>query len=66
MDVAERAFAFASLCDLPAGTPVVQLVRDLEPGMVHRMANPGEEVSSLKWMLGYAANLLKPPARYTV
>lgn len=66
LDVAERAFAFASLCDLPAGTPVVQLVRDLEPGMVHRMANPGAEVSSLKWMLGYAANLLQPPARYTV
>lgn len=66
LEVAERAFAFASLCDLPAGTPVVQLVRDLEPGMVRRMANPGEEVSSLKWMLGYAANLLKPPARYTV
>ena len=66
LDVAERAFAFASLCDLPPGTPVVKLVRELEPGLVQQMANPGADVRTLKWMLGYAANLLQPQARYTV
>ena len=66
LDVTERAFAFASLCQLPPGTPVVQLVRALEPDMVRQMANPGDQARTLKWMLGYAANLLKPPAMYTV
>lgn len=66
LEVAERAFAFASLCELPAGTPVVQLMREIDPGVVRRMANPGTEFKVLKWMLGYAAKLLRPEARYTV
>lgn len=66
LEVAERVFAFASLCELPPGTPVVQLVGAIDPGVVRRMANPGEEFSTLKWMLGYAAKLLRPQARYTV
>jgi len=66
LEVAERVFAFASLCELPAGTPVVQLMREIDPGVVRRMANPGAEFKVLKWMLGYAATLLRPQARYTV
>jgi len=66
LEVAERAFAFASLCELPAGTPVVQLMREIDPGVVRRMADPGTEFKVLKWMLGYAAKLLRPEARYTV
>lgn len=66
LDVAERVFAFASLCELPAGTPVVQLVGAIDPGVVRRMANPGGEFNTLKFMLGYAAKLLRPQARYTV
>ncbi|WP_454869396.1 plasmid replication protein, CyRepA1 family [Pseudomonas farris] len=66
LEVAERVFAFASLCELPAGTPVVQLMREIDPGVVRRMANPGEEFKVLKWMLGYAAKLLRPQPRYTV
>ncbi|RON16065.1 plasmid replication protein, CyRepA1 family [Pseudomonas frederiksbergensis] len=66
LEVAERVFAFASLCELPPGTPVVQLVGAIDPRVVRRMANPGEEFSTLKWMLGYAAKLLRPQARYTV
>lgn len=66
LEVAERAFAFASLCELPAGTPVVQLMREIDPRVVRQMADPGAEFKVLKWMLGYAAELLRPKARYTV
>lgn len=66
LNVAERLFAVASLCDLPHGTPLARLIGALSPEVALRFAEPGVDMGSVKWTLGYAAKLLLPQPRYTV
>lgn len=66
LNVAERLFAVASLCDLPPGTSLARLLGALSPDVALRLAEPGVDMGHAKWTLGYAAKLLKPEASYTV
>jgi hypothetical protein len=66
LSVAEKLFAVASLCDLPHGTPLARLIGALSPDVALRFIDPGVDMGSVKWTLGYAAKLLQPDPRYTV
>lgn len=66
LNVAERLFAVASACDLPHGTPLARLLGALRPDVAQRCIEPGVDMTSVKWTLGYAAKLLETETRYTV
>ncbi len=60
LNVAEKLFAVASACELPLGTPLARLIGALSPDVGFRFAEPGVDMGSVKWTLGYAAKLLRP------
>lgn len=62
LSIAERLFAVASACELPHGTPLAELIGALSPDVACRFVEPGVDMGSVKWTLGYAAKLLQSPA----
>lgn len=58
LNTAERIFAVAAQCDLPPGISAARVVGALNPDIAVRLADPGIDLASAKWMLNYAAQLI--------